>query len=189
MCPPHPHLDPTGLHRGDPVDPDVDLHDADQRSELIGHPLALPAIAAGGALGASARYGLELAWPHAPGELPWATFTTNASGCLLLGVVMVVVTEVGRRHPLWRPFLGVGVLGGFTTFSTYAVQAQQAITHEASALALAYLFGTLAAALAAVTLGTVAARTVLGHFDGRRPPPRSTQTSVVEDGHAEDADQ
>lgn len=169
---PHYHLDPTGLHRGDPVDPDIDLHDPSQRSELSAHPWTLPVIAAGGVVGASARHGLELLWPPSdPTAVPWATFATNVAGCLLLGVVMVAVTEAGQRHPLWRPFLGVGILGGFTTFSTYAVQVQQGIQAEASGLALGYLFGTLAASLVAVAAGTVAARTLLRALGSHRPPP------------------
>jgi CrcB protein len=168
----HHHLDPTGLHRGDPVDPDIDLHDANQRSELSAHPWALPVIAAGGMVGASVRYGLERLWPPSdPTAVPWATFAANVSGCLLLGVVMVLVTEAGQRHPLWRPFLGVGILGGFTTFSTYAVQVQQGIQVQASRMALGYMFGTLAAALVAVTAGAMAARALLRGLGSRLPPP------------------
>lgn len=155
-------------HRGEPVDPDVDLHDPGQRSELTAHPWTLPVIGAGGAIGASARYALELAWPAGPAQLPWATLLTNTVGALLLGVVMVVVTEAGRRHPLWRPFLGVGVLGGFTTFSTYAVQVHQAVEHHAPALAFGYLLGTLLAAVAAVAGGTLLARSVLAASVGAR---------------------
>ncbi|MHB1063908.1 MAG: FluC/FEX family fluoride channel, partial [Georgenia sp.] len=87
-------------------------------------PAVLAVISLGGALGALARYGLALAWPHVSGEPPWSTVLVNVVGSLLMGVLMVVLTEVvGRPHPLARPFLGVGVLGGFTTFSTYTVDA------------------------------------------------------------------
>ena len=87
----------------------------------------LGAIAAGGALGALGRYGLAVAWPHRPGRFPWATFVTNVSGCLLIGVLMVLVVEVWSAHRLLRPFLGVGVLGGYTTFSTFALDSDRLI--------------------------------------------------------------
>jgi len=119
------------------------------------------AIAVGGALGALARYGVSTASPEAPGTFPWSTFAINAGGCLLIGALMVVLTEMGGRpHRLARPFLGVGVLGGFTTFSTYTVEVQRLITAGHPQLALAYLFGTLATALVAVQIGIVAARIV-----------------------------
>jgi CrcB protein len=118
----------------------------------------LPVVALGGVLGASARHALELLWPTAPTGFPWATFAANVSGCLLIGVLMVHVVEVGRTHPLVRPFLGVGVLGGYTTFSTYAVQGDALLTGPRPLLALLYLFGSLAAALAAVALGVSLAR-------------------------------
>jgi CrcB protein len=181
------HLYPTGLHRGDPVDPDIDLHDPDQRSELAAHPWTLAVIGAGGVVGASARYGLELLWPPPdPTDVPWATFAANVTGCLVLGVVMVAVTEAGQRHPLWRPFLGVGIVGGYTTFSTYAVQVQQGIQAEASGLAVGYLFGTLAAALVAVTAGTMAARTLLRGLGRHRPPPPFAGSPAQRDTQDED---
>ncbi len=190
MSPPKPYRDPPGSARNEPIDPDVDLHDPGQRSELTAHPWVLPVIATGGALGATGRYALEQLWPHAPGSMPWATFLANVSGCLLLGVVMVVVTEAGRRHPLWRPFFGVGVLGGYTTFSTYIVQVHQATQAQAPALALAYLFGTLAAAIAAVAAGSAAARRVFAGT-GRHGPAAMTEPETADTlgPHAEPMDQ
>lgn len=110
-------------------------------------------VSAGGVLGASARYGLTIVWPNQPGQFPWATFVTNVSGCLLIGVLMVLVTEVWSAHRLVRPFLGVGVLGGYTTFSTYAVDVQQLVAAGAARTASLYLAGTLLAALVAVYAG------------------------------------
>jgi CrcB protein len=148
--------------RTDPVDPDVDLHGPAQRREWLAHRWVLPVIALGGMLGASARYALELAWPSRDDALGWATFLTNVSGCLLIGVLMVYVVEVGHAHPLVRPFLGVGVLGGFTTFSTYTVQTNNLLAASRPGLALAYLFGTLMAAMVAVTAGVLSARALRG---------------------------
>lgn len=140
------------------VDADVDLHVRGQRREWT-HPRAvLPAIAVGGMAGACARYAIGLAWPTPAGGVPWATLAVNAVGCLLIGVLMVFVVEVGGAHPLLRPFAGVGVLGGFTTFSTYAVQTHALLVADRPLAAVAYWAGTVVLALAAVTLGVLAAR-------------------------------
>lgn len=152
----------------EPIDPDVDLHVQAHRTETALHRATLPAIALGGAAGATARHWLELLWPVTAGNFPWATFATNVSGCLLIGVLMVIVQETSAAHSLVRPFLGVGVLGGFTTFSTYAVQVRSLIAESYPTLALAYLFGTLAACLLAVMVGLSATRSGV-HRHWRRP--------------------
>jgi len=104
-------------------------------------------------VGALARYGIAASFPHRPGEFAWATFCVNTAGCLLIGVLMVVITEVRQAHRLLRPFLGVGVLGGFTTFSTYVVDVQTALHAHAPRIALLYLAATPVAAIAAVFTG------------------------------------
>lgn len=122
-------------------------------------PAALAVISVGGALGALARYGLASALPTAPAGFPWATFWTNVSGCLLIGALLALIAHVPRAaHPLLRPFLGIGVLGGYTTFSTYSVEIQRLTAHGAAGTALLYLAGTLAAALAAVYAGAASVR-------------------------------
>ncbi|GAU65406.1 CrcB protein homolog [Streptomyces sp. NBRC 110611] len=119
------------------------------------------AVSAGGAVGAAARYGASLLWPAGPGAFPWTTLAVNAAGCALMGVLMVLITEVRSAHRLLRPFLGTGVLGGFTTFSTYAVDVQRLVGDRQPLLALAYLAGTVLAALAAVWLGAAGTRALL----------------------------
>jgi fluoride exporter len=114
----------------------------------------LAAVGAGGAVGGLARDGVERAVQHPAGGFPWATFGTNVAGCLLIGVLMVSVDEL-PAHRLARPFLAVGVLGGFTTFSTQAVEAQQAVAAGAAGLAVLYLAGTLLAALGAAWAGSM----------------------------------
>ena len=109
----------------------------------------LATVAAGGVLGALARYGVSSAWPHEPGGFPWATFG--------IGVLLVMITEIRSTHRLTRPFLGTGVLGGYTTFSTYAVETERLLSDH-PVTALVYLFGTAAAALVAVQAGVVLAR-------------------------------
>ena len=69
------------------------------------------------------------------------------------------VIEVGGGHVLLRPFLGVGVLGGYTTFSTYAGQTHVLLLEGRPDLTMAYLVGTAVTALAAVALGAVVGRT------------------------------
>ncbi|MGW6565685.1 fluoride efflux transporter CrcB [Streptomyces sp. NPDC054975] len=120
------------------------------------------AVAAGGALGATARYGASLAWPTPAGAFPWTTFTVNVVGCAAIGVLMVLVTEVAAApHPLLRPLLGTGVLGGFTTFSTYALDTQRLLSAGDTARGVAYMGATVAAALAAVWAATTATRGAL----------------------------
>ncbi|MFD3335276.1 fluoride efflux transporter CrcB [Streptomyces sp. NPDC058700] len=121
------------------------------------------AVAAGGALGATARYGAALLWPTPEGAFPWTTFTVNASGCALLGILMVLLTEPpAAPHPLLRPFLGTGFCGGFTTFSTYSLDTQRLLSAGDPTRGLLYLGTTVVTALAAVLAGTVVTRAVRG---------------------------
>lgn len=141
-----------------PVDPDVDLHAPKQRWELRRAPWStLAVISLGGVLGALARYGLSTWFPHSPTTLDWATLGINTAGCLLIGVLMVII-DAYPVHRLVRPFLGVGVLGGFTTFSTYVVGIQRSVSAHAPRTALLYLALTLVCALGAVWLGVSLAR-------------------------------
>jgi CrcB protein len=84
---------------------------------------------------------------------PWATFGVNVSGCLLIGVLMVAITRRWPRARLLRPFVGVGFLGGYTTFSTYILDIRNTVAAGRPAVALLYLFGTLFAAVVAVWAG------------------------------------
>ncbi|MFB6549691.1 fluoride efflux transporter CrcB [Streptomyces sp. NPDC056405] len=118
------------------------------------------AVSLGGGTGAAARYAASLWWPTQTGGFPWTTFWVNVAGCALIGVLMVVVTEVRDAHRLVRPFLGTGVLGGFTTFSTYAVDIRHLFAADQVRTGLLYLAATPLAALAAVWLATWATRRV-----------------------------
>jgi CrcB protein len=155
------------MARTSPVDPDVDLPASTRRSSARLDPGVLGAIAAGGVLGAEGRYALGLAVPHPAGGWPMATLLINLSGSLVLGALMVVVTELTSPHRLLRPFLGVGVLGGYTTFSTAMVDVQQLLRAGRPLVAVAYLFGTALGALFAAWLGTALARAA-AHGWGRR---------------------
>lgn len=169
--PDHP-AGPTGETAEDAVDPDVDLEVTAQQE--LGAPRAVTTvvtIAAGGIVGAEARYGLGAVWPHPPDGWPWSTLVINVSGCLLIGVLMVLITEAFRAHPLLRPFVGVGILGGFTTFSTFAVDIVTLAVHGRAWQALGYLVATPLAALAAVWVGASGTRAVVA----RGPRPRTAQ--------------
>jgi fluoride exporter len=160
-------------HHRLPVDPDVEADEDDRR---LGHTATVPhelgavlterrdvllAVAFGGALGSLGRWGLNEALAGS-GPFPWATFIENVSGSFALGVLVVVLLERWPQSKYLRPFLGVGVLGGFTTFSTYALDLRTLVAADHLALVVTYLVGTLLAALLAAWLGITAARRVMG---------------------------
>ncbi|MFE9836639.1 fluoride efflux transporter CrcB [Streptomyces sp. NPDC005551] len=119
------------------------------------------AVALGGGIGAAARYGASLLWPAQTGGFPWTTFGVNVVGCAVIGVLMVLITDVWAAPRLVRPFFGTGVLGGFTTFSTYAVDTQRLADAGHAPTGFAYLAATPCAALAAVWLAVTATRRTL----------------------------
>ena len=151
-----------------PVDPEA----SDPGVERPGrHGLAriLAVIAAGGAAGALARYGLSAAFPAAAGGADWATLGINAAGCVVIGVLIGVLSGIRSAHPLIRPFAVTGVLGGFTTFSTAIVDVQRSLDGGAPGTALGYLFGTLALALAATAAGLIAGGWLIRRIRPARP--------------------
>ncbi|MFB8179145.1 fluoride efflux transporter FluC [Streptomyces sp. NPDC055966] len=136
---------------GEPTDPGIDLHvPAQRRERRRGQWPIIAAVSVGGAVGASARYGAALLWPTPAGTFPWTTCLVNVIGCGVIGVFMVIITDVWAAHRLVRPFFGTGVLGGFTTFSTYAVDIQRLVDQGHATTGLAYLAATMLCALAAV---------------------------------------
>jgi protein CrcB len=123
----------------------------------------LSVIALGGAAGAAARYGLGVTWPDRPGAgFPWTTFVVNISGCLVIGMLIAVLDLLTAAHPLTRPLLGTGFLGGYTTFSTYADQARALVSAGRWGTAVVYVVGTLVTALIAVRLGMLVVRVTAG---------------------------
>jgi CrcB protein len=116
----------------------------------------LAAIAAGGFLGALARYELGLAWPTAAGHFPATTFTINVTGGCLLGILFTILGARPSRY--LRPFLGVGVLGAWTTMSTFAVEADLLIRGGHLLTSVGYIVATVVAGVAATVLGVAMTR-------------------------------
>lgn len=121
-------------------------------------------VAAGGAIGASARYLLAKGlaawdWNH----VPWYTLIANITGALLLGIVVALTVERGGRiEESWLLFLGVGVLGGYTTFSTFSLETYELIREGLVAQAAFYSIGSLLLGVIAVWVGFAVARAFVG---------------------------
>lgn len=124
------------------------------------------AVAIGGALGSLGRHGVDLVAPHDPAQFPWGTLLVNLSGCLCMGLLVAWLVLRPGAHPLLRPFLGVGVLGGWTTFSALAVQSVELIGGGRTSTALLYLVATFTLGTAAILAGTLAGERLFARVDG-----------------------
>ena len=114
--------------------------------------------AVGGVLGALARWGVAEALPSPDGGWPWATLLVNLTGCLLMGVLLGALTA-RDPEPAWaRPFLATGVLGGYTTYSAFAVEVVDLTTAGAVARALGYVLVSVLGGVLAVAAGVRAVR-------------------------------
>ncbi|MEV7969482.1 fluoride efflux transporter CrcB [Sphaerisporangium sp. NPDC088356] len=181
------HFDPDPPSGSDlPIDSDVDV--AHER----GHPErnvfearpgrrragalgVLVVIALGGGLGSVARYLVSQAIPTPAGHFPWATFLTNVTGCFALGLLMVFVLNVWPPSRYVRPFLGVGFLGGYTTFSTFTTEILRLAREGRWAVADSYAVGSLLAGLVAVWCGMALARGLAGIPARRSRDERSSR--------------
>ena len=113
----------------------------------------------GGAIGAGFRYGVgTLALRQLGPSLPWGTLIVNLCGGLLAGLLAALLIGEGNATEPLRLFLAVGVLGGFTTFSAFSVEAVQMIQRGEAALAGAYVASSVVGSLLATALGFWAAR-------------------------------
>lgn len=144
---------------------------------LRSHWDVLLVIGAGGALGSLARWGVGELLPWSGHEFPWATFLENISGGLALGMLMVLLLDVWPPHRYLRPFLGVGLLGGYTTFSTYMLETRDLLVGGQAVTAFTYLAGTLFIGLAAVWLGIFSARAAVRVAQHRRRHRAATPTN------------
>jgi len=115
-------------------------------------------IALGGALGTVARFLLDTAFVEGSGHFPTVTLVVNLSGSLAIGILIPVVEKWTPRQPLLRPFLVVGILGGWTTYSALAVGAITLLQNGRAGLSLLYLAATLLGGTALVVLGDAVGR-------------------------------
>jgi len=124
------------------------------------------AVAAGGILGSAARWVLVVAIPWHPPAIPTATLTVNLVGCLLIGILLTWWTE--GTPPAWwvRPFTAVGFVGGFTTFSTFAVEGVRLVDDGAVGNAVVYTASSVVLGLLLVHIGSYGARRALGLTPG-----------------------
>jgi CrcB protein len=119
-------------------------------------------VAVGGAAGALTRWALTVAVPWEPPSLPVATLTANLLGCLVIGVLLTVWLE--GSPPAWwvRPFAAIGFVGGFTTFSAFAVEGVRLVEQGALPVAAGYVAASVLLGLLLVRVGVVSARWALG---------------------------
>jgi CrcB protein len=150
-----------------PIDPDLAPDDpaepsAQHRPSAIhAHrrdPRVLALIAAGGFIGASARYGLDRAWPVRPDGFPWTTFVINASGAFALGVMLTFILQRRASGRYLRPFACVGILGAWTTMSTLATESDVLVKDGHAALALGYVVASLIVGVCATAAGIAVTR-------------------------------
>ncbi|WP_432043895.1 fluoride efflux transporter CrcB [Streptomyces cadmiisoli] len=173
MHPDHPeHGTPASGWQAEPADPDTAIDPwppAKAPSPKRRQSEILAAIAAGGVIGACARYGATLICPTAPAAFPWTTFWINVTGCAAMGILMVLITERFTVHPLVRPLLGTGVLGGYTTFSTATLDTRRLLDAGRPGTGLLYAAATLLAAFAAIWAAAALTRlAVLTHAGAER---------------------
>jgi CrcB protein len=128
----------------------------------------------GGAIGTWGRYEVEKSWPTTTGHFPMATFVINTTGAFLIGLLLTVVLKrmadtSGAKH--LRHFAGVGLLGGWTTMSTLAVETDTLLKGSYVLVAIGYMATTLLAGYLAVWLGT--------WLGSPRPRRRSTSAEAT----------
>lgn len=113
----------------------------------------------GGALGAGARYLVGRASLAAWGPgYPWGTLIVNLSGGLLMGVLAGTLARIGEGGDHWRLLLGVGVLGGFTTFSAFSLETMAMLERGDWVSALGYILASVVGSVAALAIGLVMTR-------------------------------
>lgn len=155
---------------GFPLDPDLEPSDRAEPSPTHrpstgpahrARPGVLGAVFAGGLLGTLGRYELGLVWPSSGDRFPLATFVVNTTGAFLLGLLLTLLLERLGPTRYLRPFLATGLLGGWTTYSTFAVDTATAARAGHPGLAAGYVLATLAAGLLAAVVGIFLGRRFL----------------------------
>lgn len=143
-------------------DPDPDAPVGVPRSPFRPDLVLVGCVAVGGALGGAARYAVAQALPRATAGFPWATLLVNLLGAAVLGFVLVALADRPAPADRWRAFLGTGVCGGFTTFSTLSVEVVLLTRDGAATTALGYVVISAVAGLGMVIAGMWSARQLVG---------------------------
>jgi CrcB protein len=116
-------------------------------------------VGIGGFLGANARYWLGRAIVERTGSaFPWGTLVINLTGAFLIGLVAQLLLQRQDDPPVWRLLLIVGVLGGYTTFSSYALEIVALLRSDQMTRAMAYLLASNVFGIALCFLGMELAR-------------------------------
>ena len=123
--------------------------------------MRLALVLAGGALGSGARYLVAVWMANRFGStFPWGTLTVNVAGGFVIGLLATMADEVGSIGPQTRVFLVVGVLGGFTTFSSFTMETLRLADQSELWRAWAYVAASFVLAIAATALGIGAGRSI-----------------------------
>jgi CrcB protein len=125
---------------------------------------ALLAVGIGGGIGAILRYAIGLAFIQRFGPgFPWGTFVINVTGCFFIGVIaQLALSRSFGVTPTVRLFAATGVLGGYTTFSTFSLDTMVLAADGAFALSAAYAMGSVVAGILAAYAGQILARLSVG---------------------------
>jgi len=115
-------------------------------------------VMSGGAIGAGLRFGLSRALPYSGQGWPWSTFAANILGGLAMGILAAWVLRGDNSAEPLRLFVGVGVLGGFTTFSAFSLEMARMIEQGQTGLAAGYALASVLLALGALFAGMTAAK-------------------------------
>jgi fluoride exporter len=162
------HRHDAAMHDSEVLAKQREAGDQVETHDLLDEPIlplfglsagTLAAIFLGGALGTVARYLLETHHPVGPGAFPWVTLLVNLTGSFAIGLLFPLTEHLSHRVPAARPLLFVGFLGGWTTYSTLAVDTTLLAKDGNVGTCLAYVAATVVGGLALV---------VAGHDLGRR---------------------
>jgi CrcB protein len=124
------------------------------------HARDLALVAVGGAFGSVLRYSVgRLMGPQADVTIPWHTLAVNVTGAFAIGLLLVIAAK-GGWPGWWRPLIAVGVLGGYTTFSTFSLEVVELALHGRIAASAAYAGGSLAAGVAGCAAGIAVGRSL-----------------------------
>ncbi|RZK00680.1 MAG: fluoride efflux transporter CrcB [Novosphingobium sp.] len=117
-------------------------------------------VAAGGALGSWLRFLVARAFSPMAGAFPWATLTVNVVGSFAMGLLAGWLARMGSHGEGWRLLIGVGVLGGFTTFSAFSLDFAVLVERGALGMAMTYVAASLIAGFGGLFAGLFLIRAV-----------------------------